>query len=879
MARPESEYNRKRNFALTSEPAEERKSARRNKAGALSFVVQKHDARNLHYDFRLELDGTLKSWAVPKGPSLDPSVKRLAVHVEDHPLSYGNFEGSIPKGQYGGGDVIVWDRGVWEPEGDPVKAYKAGKLGFRLHGEKLEGRWNLVRTRLKGSGSKEQWLLIKEQDDAAQPASEFDLVSARPESVITGERLQRDQQPGAANSKKAAKPKVAASRAPAKAKSATASKKQSSASESRQSRGAAGSKVSIPDQFAPQLATLASEPPAGNWLYEIKFDGYRILARVRDGEVRLFTRNGHDWTHRLPQQAKAIASLNLDDSWLDGEMVVLNGDGLPDFQALQNAFDAESTQDIVYYLFDAPFLNGHDLREQPLEQRRAELDAVIDHDSPLLRFSEVLDADYEHIYQSACAMALEGVIGKRSGSEYVSSRSADWIKLKCRLRQEFVIVGYTPPKGSRSGFGALLLAVHEAPGSKALRYAGRVGTGFNERLLTQLHKQLRKLERKTSPLESTRGLSRQSEVQWVSPKLVCEVEFAQWTQERIVRQAAFIALREDKPAVDIIEEQPQAPDDIQAAAGQPHKRVTRKRKTNFGDKLSGVTISHPERVIDKQSGATKHDLAAFYDSIQDWIIPQLSGRPVSLLRAPEGVDGEQFFQKHAEHLSIPDIRHLDKSLDPGHAPLMQIDSVKALVGAVQMGCIELHTWGALSTSIEKPDSIVLDLDPDPKLPWKSMVEATQLLLSVLDEIGLQAWLKTSGGKGMHVIIPIARHLDWASVKAFSKAISEFMAQELPERFVSKMGPKNRIGKIFIDYLRNSRGASTVAAYSVRARPGLPVSVPIARDELAGLRSAQQWTLLNLSERLQQLQKDPWADLHYRQRIGKAMWKQLGAKAP
>lgn len=874
MAKAESEYNRKRNFDLTSEPAEPRTRSKRAGAGALSFVVQKHDARNLHYDFRLELNGTLKSWAVPKGPSLDPSDKRLAVHVEDHPLSYGSFEGSIPKGQYGGGDVIVWDRGVWEPEGDALKAYKAGKLGFRLYGEKLGGRWNLVRTRLKGSGDKEQWLLIKEQDEEAKAASEYDLISERPESVITGERLQRDQ-----SSKGSAKPSAKAVDAkvtPASRDSKKARTASGASAARKKSTVASKHACSVPQTFSPQLATLASEPPAGDWLYEIKFDGYRILARVIAGEVRLFTRNGHDWTHRLPEQAKAIADLKLGDSWLDGEMVVLDDEGLPDFQALQNAFDVEKTQSIVYYLFDAPFLNGKDIREEPLESRRKALQMALDDDSPLLRFSEVLDADYQHIYRSACAMNLEGVIGKRAGSEYVSKRSADWIKLKCRLRQEFVIVGYTSPKGSRSGFGALLLAVHETAGSKSLRYAGRVGTGFNQKLLTQLHQRLQKLERKTAPLQSIQGLARQSEIQWVSPKLVCEVEFAQWTNERVVRQAAFIALREDKPAVDIIEEQAQVFSEPQSAHEAQQAGVKRSSKA-IRDKLNGVSISHPDRVIDELSGACKYDLAVFYDSIQDWILPQLSGRPVSLLRAPEGVEGEQFFQKHAEHLAIPDIRHLDKSLDPGHAPLMQIDSAKALVGAVQMGCIELHSWGALSNDIEKPDRIVLDLDPDPKLPWKAMVEATQLLLSVLDEIGLEAWLKTSGGKGMHVIVPVARHLDWDSLKAFSKAISEFMARELPERFVSKMGPKNRVGKIFIDYLRNSRGASTVTAYSVRARPGLPVSVPIARDELAGLRSAQQWTLTNLAARLEQLKADPWADFHYRQRVSKAMWKQLGGQ--
>lgn len=865
MARAKSEYQRKRNFDITSEPDAGHHPARRDKSKALSFVVQKHDARNLHYDFRLELDGTLKSWAVPKGPSLDPAHKRLAVQVEDHPLSYGDFEGSIPKGQYGGGEVIVWDRGIWEPEGDARAAYRAGKLTFRLRGEKLAGRWNLVRTRLKGRGDKQQWLLIKEQDEAARAASEFDLLQQRPESVITGSLLERDS---GAGQRKVSKAKASGSnRAPMSA--------------SGQSSRTAGSHGALPEHLMPQLATLVSAPPAGDWSYEIKFDGYRLLTRIRGGEVRLFTRNGQDWTSRLPEQAKAIGELKLDDAWLDGEVVVLDRDGLPDFQALQNAFDADSTDQIVYYLFDAPFLHGQDQRQVSLEKRRAALEALVD-DSTLLRFSQVLDADYRHIHSSACAMGLEGVIGKRVGSDYGSGRSTDWIKLKCRLRQEFVIVGYTSPKGRRPGFGALLLGVHEATGSKVLRYAGRVGTGFNEALLTQLHQRLQRLARKTSALASAHGVGRRDTVRWVTPTLVCEVEFAQWTQQQIVRQAAFIALREDKPAVDIIQEQPLGPTQVRKESLRAQKSEPRPSDDDqqpLGrQKVAGVRISHPERVLDPQSGVSKYQLARFYADIAQWILPQLRGRPVSFLRAPDGVGGEQFFQKHAEHLTIPDIRHLEKALDPGHAPLMQIDSLRALVGAVQMGCIELHTWGATSNRIDRPDRIILDLDPDPNLPWKAMLEATQLLLALLDELGLQAWLKTSGGKGMHVIIPLARHLEWGALKAFAKGISEFMAHELPERFVSKMGPKNRVGKIFIDYLRNARGASTVAAYSVRARPGLPVSVPIARAELAQLHSAQQWHVGNLQARLQALRTDPWSDLHYRQRIGKTLWRQLGLQA-
>jgi bifunctional non-homologous end joining protein LigD len=847
MARAQSEYNRKRNFEQTSEPREEPRK-RTRKAGALRFVIQKHDARRLHYDFRLELGGTLKSWAVPKGPSLDPRDKRLAVHVEDHPLDYASFEGSIPEGNYGAGDVIVWDHGIWQPHGDPAAGYAAGKLKFTLVGEKLTGDWTLVRTHLRGSSDKQQWLLIKESDDTARSADKYDVVEAQPQSVISGGLV-------GGPSKKAVRKATESKKTKPKAKAASAD---------------------FPASLAPQLATLMERPPEGDWLYEVKFDGYRILARITGGEVRLFTRNGHDWTARLPLQAEALAKLGLRDTWLDGEVVVMNEQGLPDFQLLQNAFDIGRSHDILYYLFDAPFINGEDLRETPLEQRRDQLKQLLGNPrrSPL-RFSAAFSARHEDIIESACAMSLEGVIGKRAGSRYVSHRSPDWIKLKCRLRQEFVIVGHTKPQGSRSGFGALLLAVNEDDG---LRYAGRVGSGFGEVALKELHQQLQKLARSDSPLAHKLTSAQTRGVSWVEPQLVGEAEFAEWTREGIVRQATFVALRSDKPASQIVRERPRPPEQLGAKAKpvKPSKSASGK-----GGKpvVAEVPISNPQRVIDPDSGTTKLDLALFYEGIAQWLLPYLDNRPVSLVRAPDGVGGEQFFQKHAERLAIPNIKHLDPSLDPGHARLMEIDSLPALVGAVQMGTIELHTWGATSDRIETPDHFVLDLDPDPALPWRSMLEATRLTLAVLDELHLDAYLKTSGGKGIHIIVPLARRADWDTVKGFAKAVAQFMTRQLPERFTATSGPKNRVGKIFIDYLRNGRGASTVASYSVRARPGLPVSVPISRDELDGLRSAQQWTIANLPERLDGLRDNPWSGYANRQRLTRAMWDRLGATPP
>lgn len=942
MAKPLSEYNRKRNFKITSEPSGETSPEKQKRgAHALGFVIQKHDARRLHYDFRLELDGTLKSWAIPKGPSLDPKDKRLAVHVEDHPISYSSFEGSIPHGQYGGGDVIVWDRGIWQPKGDPRADYRAGKLKFTLVGEKLTGDWTLVRTHLRGSGDKEQWLLIKERDEIARPAEEYDIVEAMPQSVISGAVLNTKK--SKANSVKAEKSITE------KAIVKKAEKNDVKKTEKQQAKKTAATKNvtrsksanTLPDFIAPELATLVTEPPPGEWLYEIKFDGYRILARIENGEVSLFTRNANDWTDKLPLQADAILALGLDNTWLDGEVVVLDEKGLPDFQALQNAFDSGRSHNILYYVFDAPFLNGEDLRQLPVEERRAALEKVIPKSKKsLVRFSGAFVAEHQNIVASACAMSLEGVIGKRLGSTYTSRRSNDWIKLKCRLRQEFVIVGYTSPQGSRSGFGALLLAVHEQFGKPALRYAGRVGTGFNANRLQEIYEKLKKLECKESPLAHKLASAQARGVHWVEPTLVCEVEFAQWTGEGILRQAAFISLRSDKPARDIIREQPKRPDEVTPGEASPDaltsytrtkktavnktsskKESSRKETSNKGDEKKAtlkkattekaatkketikdtakkeaakksvtkksasdksgniITITHPERVIDPESGGTKKQLADFYAEISPWILPHLDNRAVSILRAPEGITGEQFFQKHTQHMSIPGIKHLDPSLDPGHAALMEIDGVQALVGAVQMGTIEFHTWGSRTDAIELPDRITLDLDPDPALPWRSVVEATQLTLAALDELKLDAYLKTTGGKGMHVVVPIKPEADWEYIKTFSKAISQFMAHQIPDRFVAKMGPQNRIGKIFIDYLRNQRGASAVAAYSVRARPGLPVSVPIERDELRKLTHSSQWNIANLHERLDRLKSDPWEGYKNRQRITQAMWKKIGAKAP
>ncbi|WP_159812456.1 DNA ligase D [Pseudomonas sp. 18058] len=866
MNRNLDDYNRMRDFSATSEPAAVKRSGRKTAAEhALQFCIQKHDASHLHYDFRLELDGALKSWAVPKGPSLDPKVKRLAVHVEDHPLDYATFEGSIPEGHYGAGDVIVWDRGVWIPQEDPQQAYAKGKLKFELQGEKLGGIWNLVRTHMPGK--KEQWFLIKHQDGAARPQDDYDVLVAEPDSVLS-ERTLVD------------KPKLAAEQSRPVKKPAANSRKKATGTLT------GAHKAKLPAQLKPELATLVDSAPEGQWSYEIKFDGYRIMARIDHDQVQLFTRNGHDWTHKLPQQAEALAALGLESAWLDGEMVVANEHGVPDFQALQNAFEAGRSGNILYYLFDLPYLNGVDLREVPVEERRAALATILGaQKNPLLRYSEAFDETPDALLNSACQMQMEGLIGKRLGSPYVSRRSGDWIKLKCKHRQEFVVVGYTDPKGSRSAFGALLLGLHDRD-SGELRYAGKVGTGFNEATLKSILAQLKPLQVKKAAVVNPPSGFEAKGVHWLKPKLLAEIAFAEMTKDGSVRHAVFHGLRDDKPAKDITEERakPVKTSETKSAAKSPAKKPAKKvpaekaetAPSQLGLANGKVRITHPDRVIDAVSGTTKMQLAEYYASVAEWILPQLKDRPVALVRAPDGIAGELFFQKNAERLAIPGISTLDK--DVTGQPVMLINNAEALIGAVQMSTVELHTWNATTVDLDKPDRFVLDLDPDPALPWKSMVEATALTLTVLDELGLKAFLKTSGGKGIHLVVPITRKLGWDEVKDFSHAIVSHMAKLLPDRFSAVSGPKNRVGRIFIDYLRNGLGATTICTYSARTREGLPVSVPLFREEVGEIKGGNQWNVHNVHERLAEVGDEPWADMKKtRQSITAEMRKRVGMK--
>ncbi|HVJ25455.1 MAG TPA: DNA ligase D [Burkholderiales bacterium] len=784
-------YREMRDFSRTPEPAGRTKKA----DGALNYYIQRHDATRLHYDFRLELDGVLKSWAVPKGPSFNPADKRLAVQTEDHPLDYGEFEGTIPEKQYGAGDVLLWDRGVWTPEDrDPRAALRKGTLHFRLQGEKLRGSWVLTRLR-----DKKNWLLIKRNDENA--STELDIVEEHPESV---------------------------KRAPKKSRRAA--------------------KAKLPAFVTPQLATLVTAPPkSGNWVYEVKHDGYRMLARI-SSEVRLFTRSGNDWTAKLPHLAKAIEKLGLSNTWLDGEIVVPGADGRASFQALQNAFDAGSDAKIVYYVFDAPFLDGKDQRALPLTTRKQKLKAEFSANTHV-RFSEDLTGSAAEVLEHACKLKLEGLIGKQADAVYVAGRSKSWIKLKCRQQQDFVIAGYTAPKGSRSGFGALLLGVYEKP--RKLVYAGKVGTGFDDDRLSTLSNKFSSLKSKESPLENP---PREKGITWLRPKLVAQVEFAERTNEGIVRQGSFLGLREDIPPKQVGVEKAEAP-----PASPPAQ----------------IRITHPERLIWPSLKITKADLVRYYAEVGDWMLPHAANRPLTLVRCPDGAEAKCFYQRHLGMGASPgELKQIDRARS-SKGKYLYLDTKNGILSAVQNGAVEFHTWGASIPDIQHPDRITMDLDPGPDIEWSDLVRGTRLTRTLLEKLGLKCFLKTTGGKGLHVVAPLEPKLPWDEVKEFTRLVAEFLVKAEPKLFVAEMAKAKRTGRVYVDYLRNAETASAVAAYSARARKEAGVSTPLEWDELGRADLREKFTVLTLPKRLAKLTLDPWAEYSStRQSITKAMMSAL-----
>ncbi|WDZ98294.1 DNA ligase D [Herbaspirillum sp. WKF16] len=830
-------YRAKRNFSITPEPSGEttrRKTGKRAAPQALQFFIQRHHARRLHYDFRLELDGVLKSWAVPKGPSLDPHDKRLAVRVEDHPLDYGSFEGDIPEHQYGAGHVVLWDRGQWQPEGDPAAGLEKGHLAFALRGEKLAGRWALVRMGHADARGKENWLLIKEADEAAARGKEAAVTELRPESVAG----QGDPAPRKVRKAAGAKD------APVQV---------------------AGLKPSrMPARIAAQLATLVAQAPQGEeWLSEMKFDGYRGLCRIAKGRAAIHTREGLDWNARWPVLVQALQKLPVDDAWIDGEVVALDAEGGISFEALQHYTHGEQQQAdgvrLALYAFDLPYLNGHDLRGLPLIQRKQLLRELIPgaDEEGLLLYSEHIVGQADEVFKHACRHGMEGIVAKRADAPYTGRRDRNWLKIKCERRQEFVIGGYTDPAGQRSGFGAILVGVYGDNGD--LHYAGRVGTGFDERLLGSLLKKFKALEQGKPAFARPPTGQQLRGVHWIAPELVAEVKFAQWTRAGILRHGAFVALREDKKPRHIVREAvgetgpaaaPEKPSRAAAKGADPSAPVT----------VAGVRLTHPGKILFPDTGLTKLELARYYQSVARWILPELRRRPLSLVRCPDGHAGKCFFQKHAGQ-GMPDaIEPIEVPEGEGTAQYMMVNDVAGLVATVQMGVLELHAWGSTGRDLLHPDRIVFDLDPAPDVPWPTVVEGAQLLRGLLQEVGLECFLKTSGGKGLHLMVPIRPEHDWETVKDWAHRVAAHLARHLPDRFIARMTKAARGGKIFVDYLRNAPGATTVVAYSPRSRDGAPVSAPIAWEELDDTLKPDAFKVANMAQRIGHLQGlDPWKD--------------------
>ncbi len=781
---PLDEYHRKRDFRRTPEPAGSVAAAPGGR-----FVIQRHAARRLHYDFRLEMDGVLKSWAVPRGPSLDPVEKRLAVHVEDHPLDYATFEGVIPAGEYGAGDVLLWDHGQWTPVGDAEDGYRRGKLKFVLAGQKLRGGWTLARMGGRASEGGKNWLLLKERDAEARSATDGDILAERPESV------------------------------------------------------AAVAFEPLPARLAPQLAILAEEAPGGDgWLHEIKYDGYRALCRIEEGRARLFTRSGQDWSERFGPVARACARLPVQSAWLDGEVVVLDADGRTSFEGLQQALGSPAAAgDLRYVVFDLLHLDGADLRAQPLEQRKQRLAALVRRVADdTVRYGDHVVGRGEAFLDQARTYGLEGIVSKRRAAPHRDGRHADWRKIRCHERGEFVVGGFTDPAGSRAGFGALLLGVNEGPGP--ITFVGRVGTGFSDARLGDLHRRLAALEDATTPFVPFPDVP--PGTHWVRPELVAEVTFTNWTRDGRLRHPVFVGLRDDKPASEVVRERPRA--------------IPAPRRADETVELEGVRLSHPDRALWPEVGVTKLELARYYVAVAGWILPHVAGRPLAVVRGPRGHAGTTFFQKHLAAGMPEAIRSVRLEDEEGVKDHLVIDSAAGLVALVQLDVLEIHAWGARADRVERPDRLVLDLDPDESLPWDAVVGAARAVRLRLDHLGLASFVKTTGGKGLHVVVPLARRHGWVEMKAFARAVSNDLARRLPDAFTVSSAKAARRGKIYLDYLRNGRGATAVAAYSARGRPGAPVSVPLSWRELGGPRG--ELTVRTVPERLARLRADPWAGM-------------------
>ncbi|GAO40510.1 putative DNA ligase [Sphingomonas changbaiensis NBRC 104936] len=808
---PLARYNAKRDFTKTAEPA-----GTVAKAAGHSFMVQKHDATRLHWDLRLEVDGVLKSWAVTRGPSLDPEDKRLAVRTEDHPLSYATFEGTIPKGEYGGGTVMLWDRGTWAPvKGKSAKDLEKGHLHFILDGERMKGEWLLIRLKPRPKERTENWLLRKIDDDYAGGSG--DLVDRCLTSVSTGRTMDE----------------IAAGKDPprdgegdhAKRGGGGPGQKQRKAGPPPPRRVAARSpspsRGGLPKFESPQLATLVDTVPAGStWLHEAKYDGYRVLLAVGGGKAKVFTRSGLDWTDKFAVIAEAAAKLDVGAALIDGEVVALDQAGKPNFSALQDAL-TRGSRDLTMFAFDLLSLDGEDLKRLPNLERKELLRTIIPAEEPIL-FAEHVIGEGEKLFQAMCREGFEGIVSKRADAAYLGKRTQNWLKIKCIQRQEFVIVGWTPSEARGRGFRALLLGLNE---DGKLRYAGKVGTGFNAQLIEELSAKLDKLKTDKPTVEAPRAAVRGA--RWVKPELVAEIAFTEFTADNVVRHGSFIALREDKKPADVAPERPIEP----PAAPE----------------LS-IKISNPERVIYPDSGITKGQLATYYAQVAGIMLPWLANRPISLVRCPQGRAKKCFFQKHDSGSFGGHVHHVPvKEKNGSTEDYLYVDSAEGLLACVQMGTIELHGWGSLVPDIEKPDRVVFDLDPDEGLGFEQVKKAAFDLKRYLGDLGLVTFPMLTGGKGVHVVAPLRPKAEWPAVKDFTHRFALALEQSEPERFVANMSKAKRVGRIFVDYLRNQRGATAILPYAARARPHAPVAAPVSWEELKDLDTAGRFTVLDGEE--------------------------------